>query len=146
MLALVTGGAGFVGSHLTERLVADGHTVRLVDCLTPYYDPTQKRANLDPLTRLPRCEIVIADLRTTDLAMLLTDVEVVFHQAGQPGVRASWRDGFPGYVEHNVLVTQRLLEAVRETDLHRLVFASSSSVYGDAPVISNDGARSSQTS
>jgi nucleoside-diphosphate-sugar epimerase len=130
-LALVTGAAGFVGSHLTERLVADGSRVRAVDCLTDYYDVRQKRENLRVLGELDGVEIVEADLRSSPLPGLLEGVDVVFHQAGQPGVRASW-DRFASYVEHNVLVTQRLLEASAAADLRRFVFASSSSVYGDA--------------
>jgi len=130
--ALVTGAAGFIGSHLTERLAAEGHAVRAVDCLTPYYDRSLKRANLEALARLPGCEVVEADLRSSDLGSLLGGIDVVFHQAGQPGTRASWRDGFAIYVEHNVLATQRLLEAARDVPLGRFVFASSSSVYGNA--------------
>lgn len=133
MRALVTGAAGFIGSHLVERLVAEGHTVVAVDCLTSYYELEQKRANLVSLHGLPDCVVVQEDLRTTDLAPLLEGIDLVFHQAGQPGVRASWASGFASYVEHNVLVTQRLLEAIRERPVARLVFASSSSVYGNAP-------------
>jgi UDP-glucuronate 4-epimerase len=133
MRALVTGAAGFIGSHLVERLVAEGHTVVALDCLTSYYELEQKRANLVSLHGLPDCVVVHEDLRTTDLAPLLEGIDLVFHQAGQPGVRASWASGFASYVEHNVLVTQRLLEAIRERPVARLVFASSSSVYGNAP-------------
>src|SRR6476619_3848268 len=114
MRALVTGAAGFIGSHLVERLVAEGHTVVAVDCLTSYYELEQKRANLVSLHGLPDCVVVQEDLRTTDLAPLLEGIDLVFPQAGQPGVRASWASGFASYVEHNVLVTQRLLEAIRE--------------------------------
>ena len=130
MRALVTGGAGFIGAHLTEALVAQGHDVRVVDCLTDYYDPAIKQANLDRLDA--GVEVVQADLRTDDLADLIDDVDVVFHQAGQPGVRLSWAEGFRAYESSNVLGTQRLLEACRGRDLRRFVFASSSSVYGDA--------------
>jgi len=133
MRALVTGAAGFIGSNLTERLVAEGHLVTAVDCLTAHYDPAQKRSNLDALGRLPSCVIVEADLRTSELGPLLEGIDVVFHLSGQPGVRSSWDSGFPSYVEHNILVTQRLLEAVRVRPIERLVFASSSSVYGNAP-------------
>lgn len=133
MRALVTGAAGFVGSHLVERLVADRVEVRGVDSLTDYYDPEQKRGNLDALAQLPGVELLREDLRTCPLDGLLDGVDVVFHQAGQPGVRASWREGFESYVEANLLVTQRLLEAIRDRPpLTRFVFASSSSVYGDA--------------
>lgn len=131
MRALVTGAAGFIGSNLVERLVDDGWGVVGIDCLTPYYDVGQKRANLDELLGRPGFEFVDADLRTCDLEQQLDGIDVVFHQAGQPGVRASW-DDFGSYVAHNIEVTQRLLEAVRTTPVSRFVFASSSSVYGDA--------------
>jgi UDP-glucuronate 4-epimerase len=132
MHAIVTGAGGFIGSHLSERLVAEGHTVTAVDCLTSYYDVNQKRSNLGVLSDLPRCEIVEADLATCDLDALLQGVDVIFHQSGQPGVRASWASGFSSYVQGNIVVTQRLLEAARKSPISRFVFASSSSVYGDA--------------
>jgi UDP-glucuronate 4-epimerase len=128
--ALVTGGAGFIGSHLAEALLDEGHQVRIVDCLTEYYDTGQKRDNLERLDG--RAEISDGDLRSTPIAPLLDGIDVVFHQAGQPGVRVSWADGFPAYETNNILATQRLLEACRDHPLTRLVFASSSSVYGDA--------------
>jgi nucleoside-diphosphate-sugar epimerase len=130
-LALVTGAAGFVGSHLVERLVADGWRVRAVDVLTDYYDPSQKERNLAEVDGLPGVTFHREDLRTCALEPLVDGVDVVFHQAGQPGVRASW-DRFASYVEHNVLVTQRLLDACVGAPLGRFVYASSSSVYGDA--------------
>jgi UDP-glucuronate 4-epimerase len=129
--ALVTGAAGFIGSNLVEELSRAGWTVTGVDCVTPYYEVGQKRANLAALDGLPGFSFVEADLRTVALEPLLAGVDVVFHQAGQPGVRASW-DDFPSYVDHNVFVTQRLLEAARGVPLQRFVYASSSSVYGDA--------------
>ena len=131
MRALVTGAAGFVGSHLVEHLVASGWQVVGVDCLTPYYDTAQKRSNLQVLRDLDGYVHADADLRVVDLDPLLEGVDVVFHQAGQPGVRASW-DEFRSYVEHNVLATQRLLGAIRRVPVARFVFASSSSVYGNA--------------
>lgn len=131
MNVVVTGAAGFIGSHLVQRLVGEGHSVRAIDCLTPYYDVSQKRENLDALTGLPGCTVHQVDIRTSDLTGLLNGVEIVFHQAGQPGVRASW-DGFDEYVEHNLIGTQRLLGAATRDALRRFVFASSSSVYGDA--------------
>lgn len=129
MRALVTGVAGFIGSHLADRLLADGWDVRGIDCLTDYYGLAQKRQNvLDVGTGL---ELVEVDLRSSELEPLLEDVDAVFHQAGQPGVRASW-DEFDSYVGHNITATQRLLEAARRTALRRFVYASSSSVYGNA--------------
>jgi len=131
--ALVTGGAGFIGSHLVEALLDEGDQVRLVDCLTDYYDVGQKEANLDRLASRPGAEIVLADLRESDITPMLDGIDVVYHQAGQPGVRLSWAEGFAAYDTCNILATQRLLEACRVATIDRFVFASSSSVYGEAP-------------
>lgn len=131
MRALVTGVAGFIGSHLAEALVAQGHVVRGVDAFLPTYDEAAKRRNLSTLLRSQLFELRELDLRR-DARGLLDGVDVVFHQAGQPGVRDSWAAGFASYVEHNVLVTQRLLEAARKRPVERFVYASSSSVYGNA--------------
>ncbi len=132
MRALVTGVAGFIGSNLAMRLVADGWSVRGIDCFTDYYPEVMKRANLAPLLVLERFEMVEADLLEVDLDQLLQAVDVVFHEAGQAGVRGSWASGFRVYNETNVDVTQRLLEGVRRNPVHRFIFASSSSVYGNA--------------
>jgi UDP-glucuronate 4-epimerase len=129
--ALVTGVAGFIGSHLAEALRARDDGVVGVDCLTDYYDASLKRRNLDEV-RSTGATIVEEDLRSCELAPLLDGTDVVFHLAGQPGVRASWSTGFGTYDQHNIAVTQRLLEAVRENPVKRFVFASSSSVYGNA--------------
>jgi UDP-glucuronate 4-epimerase len=130
-MALVTGAAGFIGSHLVERLVETGWHVRAVDCLTRYYSVEQKRHTVRGLESLPRCSVIRADLRTCDVAELVDGVDVVFHQAGQPGVRDSW-EGFDEYVAQNLLVTQRLLDAAHGSSVRRFVYASSSSVYGNA--------------
>jgi UDP-glucuronate 4-epimerase len=130
MRALVTGAAGFIGSHLVERLVEDGWDVVGIDNLTPYYDVAQKRANLEQVEARSGLRLEQVDLLTADLDSLLEGVEVVFHQAGQPGVRASW-DDFGSYADQNVMATQRLLAAAPPS-LERFVFASSSSVYGNA--------------
>jgi len=130
--ALVTGAAGFVGSHLAERLAGEGHEVRAVDCVSSFSDTSQKLANLATLGDLLGCEVVRADLLDFDLETLLAGVDTVFHQAGQPGVRSSWGRGLGSYVENNVLATHRLLEAVRwSRGVRRFVYASSSSVYGN---------------
>jgi nucleoside-diphosphate-sugar epimerase len=140
--ALVTGAAGFVGSHLAEALLARGDEVVGLDCFVPYYDVDVKRANLAPQLTSPAATFVEADLRVADLDPLLDGVDVVFHQAGQAGVRHSWSDGFADYVSLNLLSTQRLLEAVqRRQGACRVVFASSSSVYGNQdryPVVEDD--------
>jgi UDP-glucose 4-epimerase len=129
--ALVTGAAGFIGSTLTERLLRDGVQVTGVDLFTDYYDPGIKRRNIAPSLAHPRFRLIEMDLAEGDLGQL-PDVDVVFHQAAQPGVRASWGAEFAIYTHHNVLATQRLLERYRGVALDRFVYASSSSVYGDA--------------
>jgi len=129
---VVTGCAGFVGSHLVEANLDAGHTVLGVDCLTPYYDVAIKKSVLDLLLTRRGFTFADADLRTAELEPLLAGADVVFHEAGQPGVRLSWSDGFADYVSHNVLATQRVLEAARAARPGRVVYASSSSVYGNA--------------
>jgi len=130
--ALVTGAAGFVGSHLAEALLARGDTVLGVDCFTPYYDRATKAQNVAAARAHERFELIEADLRACDIGSLLSGVDAVYHQAAQAGVRLSWSDGFADYVGHNVLATQRLLEAVqRARPGARVVYASSSSVYGN---------------
>ncbi len=129
---LVTGAAGFIGSHLAERLVAEGHAVRGVDCFTDYYPRADKEANLAGLRREPRFELVEAGLAETDVAPLLRGVATVFHQAAQAGVRRSWGKEFLSYARNNVVATQRLLEACKDARPGRVVYASSSSVYGDS--------------
>jgi len=129
--ALVTGAAGFIGSHLSERLLASGVRVTGVDCFTDYYDPALKRRNVEGARANAAFTLLELDLGRADLATL-PDVDVVFHQAAQAGVRASWGAEFATYAHHNVLATQRLLERYRGAKLDRFVYASSSSVYGDA--------------
>lgn len=135
---LVTGAAGFIGSHLTERLLHEKYTVLGLDSFTDYYARPLKENNLRAAQGNPRFTFVEADLRTADLGELLTryQVKAIFHEAGQAGVRPSWGRDFQPYVERNILATQALLEAVANlpdrNQIQRFVFASSSSVYGDA--------------
>jgi len=121
---LVTGVAGFIGSHLAEALEEAGHDVVGIDCFTDYYDPALKEENARGL------DLLRLDLADDDLRGPLDGVDGVFHLAGQPGVRASFRD-FAAYLSRNVLATQRVFEAAAAAGI-RVVFASSSSVYGDA--------------
>ena len=129
---LVTGVAGFIGSHLAERLASEGHKVRGVDCFTDYYPRDDKEANLATLRGEPRFDFVEADLCEVDLPGLMRGIDTVFHQAAQAGVRRSWGKYFTTYTRNNVLATQRVLEACREAGVGRLVYASSSSIYGDS--------------
>ena len=128
---VVTGAAGFIGSHLVDALLHRGDTVVGIDCFTPYYAPEQKRQNLDAALGADRFTLVEDDLCETDLVGLLDGCDTLFHQAGQPGVRLSWSDGFADYSHHNLLATQRLLEAALVAGVRRVVYASSSSVYGN---------------
>ena len=131
---VVTGVAGFIGSHLAEALVERGHEVVGIDCFTPAYPPAEKRRNLARLLDQPGFRLVEGDLVTLALDAWFDGAAVVFHQAAQPGVRSSWGRDFATYVHHNILGTQCLLEACARTNVPRLVAASSSSVYGDAPI------------
>lgn len=128
---LVTGAAGFIGSHLAERLLADGYAVIGIDCFTDYYPRALKERNLRALRRHPHFRLIEDDLCTMDLDKIATQVDCIFHEAAQAGVRASWGTQFNIYVDYNVLATQRLLEAAHKADISRFVFASSSSVYGN---------------
>lgn len=132
MRALVTGAAGFIGSSLVDALLEQGADVCGVDVFTSYYDVEQKRGNLAAARDHDAFRLVEADLRTVELGPLLDGVDVVFHQAAQPGVRSSWASGFEEYVQQNILATQRLLEAAKLVDVGRFIYASSSSVYGQA--------------
>jgi nucleoside-diphosphate-sugar epimerase len=130
--SLVTGAAGFIGSHLCERLLAEGHRVIGLDAFTDYYSRAIKQQNLAPCSTHPEFRFLELDLARADLTPIVAEADFIFHQAGQPGVRPSWGEEFEVYVSGNIRSTQRLLEAVKgSTRLRRLVFASSSSVYGE---------------
>lgn len=129
--SIVTGCAGFIGSHVVEACLERGDRVIGVDVMTDYYDVTQKRSNLETALPDDRFELVEVDINDMPLD-LLDGVDVIYHQAGQPGVRSSWRDQFEEYVQRNVSATQRLLEAAVQRDVGRFVYASSSSLYGNA--------------
>lgn len=127
---MVTGAAGFIGSHLVDRLLGEGYEVVGVDSFTDYYAKALKRRNVSGALSSERFRLVEGDLCRMDLAALLDGVDRVAHLAGEPGVRASWGARFETYLERNAHATQRLLEAVSETGTKNLVHASSSSVYG----------------
>lgn len=131
MKALVTGGAGFIGSHLTAQLLASGAEVTALDGFTDYYPRPLKEANVAPFRDHPRYRLVEAAISGADLPRLLDGVTHVFHLAAQAGVRKSWGRDFALYTELNINATQILLEACAGRPLERFVYASTSSVYGD---------------
>jgi UDP-glucuronate 4-epimerase len=122
---IVTGAAGFIGSHLAEALQREGHDVLGVDSFTDYYERSRKERNAAEL------EVLEADLSHAALEPMLDGADGVFHLAGQPGVRSSWGESFQLYLDRNVRATQRLFQAAAAAGV-RTIFASSSSVYGDA--------------
>jgi nucleoside-diphosphate-sugar epimerase len=132
MRAIVTGAAGFVGSHLCAHLLDQGDEVVGIDCLTDYYDPRRKEVNLATLAGRDGFTQHRLDLTTASLTTLFERADVVYHLAGQPGVRGSWGEQFLPYVSRNITATQRVLEAARELSTGKVVYASSSSVYGAA--------------
>lgn len=131
MKAFVTGGAGFIGSHLSELLLERGASVRAIDAFTDFYPRPLKERNLQNLRHRDGYEFIEGDLREVNLAEALDGITHVFHLAAQAGVRRSWGSEFQVYTGLNVDATQALLEACAKRPIERLVYASSSSVYGD---------------
>lgn len=132
MSIVITGAAGFIGGNLSQRLLNEGYHVVGVDSVTDYYDVSIKRAVLGSLAPHPSFDFHELDLAHDDLAPLLKNAEAVVHLAAQPGVRLSWSDQFPVYVQRNLIATQRLLDTFSKRPDVPIHFASSSSVYGDA--------------
>ena len=135
MRALVTGCAGFIGSHLTESLLADGHGVVGVDCFNDNYGRSEKRANLVKAMEWESFDFVPLDLSRGSLHDLLQECDAVFHLAAEPGVRSSWGARFEAYIRNNLTATQHLLEAAMAAPHKPFVYASSSSVYGQAETL-----------
>ena len=130
---IVTGVAGFIGSHLAENILKQGDRIIGIDQINDYYDVNQKQANIAHLQQYPNFEFIKADIQELNWLELLKDVDVVYHQAAQAGVRSSWGKGFYDYTERNINATQIILEAAKEVNsIKRFVYASSSSVYGNA--------------
>ncbi|OZC96813.1 UDP-glucose 4-epimerase [Rhodococcus sp. 06-221-2] len=132
--SLVTGVAGFIGSSLAESILKDGGEVIGVDALTDYYSPDLKKRNLERLLDYKSFKFFAEDLAdlSTNVRDALNSSDTIFHQAGQPGVRGSWKSGFDDYVKQNIVVTQRILEAIENKPATKFVYASSSSIYGNA--------------
>lgn len=132
MKSVVTGAAGFVGSHLCEHLLSQGDDVVGIDSFTDYYDLRLKERNLQAALQSERFTLHREDLLEAPLAERFEGADVIYHLAGQPGVRPSWGADFGTYVSRNILATQTVLEAARTSAPTKVVYASSSSVYGDA--------------
>jgi nucleoside-diphosphate-sugar epimerase len=133
---IVTGAAGFIGSHLAEKLLKQGEEVIGIDEFNDYYDPLLKRKNISYLEAYPNFKLIETDIQLLNWSPVLKDVDVIYHQAAQAGVRASWGKGFQSYTQRNISATQILLEAAKDAQsLKRFVFASTSSVYGDAETL-----------
>jgi nucleoside-diphosphate-sugar epimerase len=130
---IVTGAAGFIGSHLVETLLNQGQRVIGIDHFNNYYDSALKRKNVAQFEQYSEFELIEGDILDLNWRSLLTETEVIYHQAAQAGVRASWGEGFRTYTERNINATQVLLEAAKDAPrLKRFVYASSSSIYGNA--------------
>ncbi len=133
MNCVVTGAAGFIGSALSEKLLAGGHCVTGLDNFSPYYHENLKKTNISLLKKYEKFTFYRGDILKTDLSKLLKRAQYVFHLAAQAGVRNSWGGEFKIYTDNNILATQKLLEAAKDAGaLRKFIFASSSSVYGDA--------------
>ena len=129
MKALVTGCAGFIGSHLTERLLRKGYEVIGIDCFTDYYAREIKERNIENALNEKNFKLIGEDILEMNE---YPEVDYVFHEAAQAGVRASWGKSFGIYTRNNIEATQKLLEFYKDREIKKFVYASSSSVYGDA--------------
>ncbi|NET45309.1 NAD-dependent epimerase/dehydratase family protein [Okeania sp. SIO2B3] len=130
---IVTGVGGFIGSHLAETLLNQGEKVIGIDQFNDYYDPVLKRQNISQFKDNSAFQLIENDIQSLNWSELLADIDIVYHQAAQAGVRASWGEGFRAYTERNINATQIILEAAKDApNLKRLVYASTSSVYGNA--------------
>jgi len=132
MNCLVTGAAGFIGSHLCRRLLKEGHYVSGIDSFTDYYPRSIKEANLAPFSKHKKLKFFPEDIKRLDLNNLLQNSDAVFHLAAQAGVRASWGKNFSIYTRNNIEATQKLLETAKKYRLLKFIYASSSSVYGSS--------------
>ncbi|UCE42270.1 MAG: GDP-mannose 4,6-dehydratase [Candidatus Aminicenantes bacterium] len=132
---LVTGAAGFIGSHLCKKLIRDGAHIVALDAFTDFYSRSIKENNIKSLINHPHFELMPVDILETNIDEIMNKVDVVFHFAAQPGVRTSWGSDFSIYTKNNIDATQRLLEAAKKSTLKKFIYASSSSVYGLSPLL-----------
>lgn len=133
MTCLVTGSAGFIGSHLCRKLIKEGFSVTGIDSFTDSYPKWIKERNIKPLMREKKFKLLSSDLNDLELKKLLSKTDYVFHHAAQAGVRASWGENFSVYIKNNIEATQKLLEAAKNSRIKKFIYASSSSVYGFCP-------------
>ncbi len=133
MICIVTGAAGFIGSHLCEKLLDIGHSVIGIDSFTDFYPKYIKEQNIRPLLKKGKFEFIAKDIHEYDLSKLMKKAGCVFHLAAQAGVRTSWGQNFSIYTKNNIEATQKLLEAAKDVTLEKFIYASSSSVYGFCP-------------
>jgi UDP-glucose 4-epimerase len=129
MKTLVTGCAGFIGSHLADKLLEQGYEVIGIDCFTDYYPRAIKEANISNALKNNNFKLIEENILNMEK---FPDVDYVFHLAAQAGVRASWGKSFELYTRNNIEATQKLLEFYKDREIQKFVYASSSSVYGDA--------------
>lgn len=135
-LSVVTGAAGFIGSHVAETLLQQGEQVIGIDHFNDYYNPALKRQNISGFINHPNFKLIDGDIQFLNWNLLLEDVDVIYHQAAQAGVRASWGTSFRTYTERNINATQIILEAAKDAkNLKRLIYASTSSIYGNAETL-----------
>lgn len=132
MKFVVTGAAGFIGSHLCEKLLAGGHVVIGVDSFSDYYSPKMKEENIKSILGNKNFLFHRGKLEEMELEKVFRGCDGIFHLAAQPGVRKSWGLDFEIYVRTNVLLTQKILEVLKNTPVQKFIYASSSSVYGNA--------------
>lgn len=132
MKVLVTGAAGFIGSHLCEKLLDSRYEIFAIDRFSDYYSRKRKEKNIEQLRRNPKFTFEELDLAEAKIESLIDGVSAIFHLAAQPGVRASWGVNFEIYIRDNIFATQKLLEAVKDKKIEKFVYASSSSIYGDS--------------
>jgi nucleoside-diphosphate-sugar epimerase len=135
-ISVVTGAAGFIGSHVAETLLKQGEQVIGIDHFNDYYSPELKRQNISGFINHPNFKLIDGDIQFLDWNLLLEDVDVIYHQAAQAGVRASWGTSFRAYTERNINATQIILEAAKDAkNLKRFIYASTSSIYGNAETL-----------
>ena len=137
--AIVTGVAGFIGSHLAEKLLEKNFRVIGIDCFTDYYSKEIKKNNICMCLKNKNFVFINNDIISMDLIPILKKASFVFHEAAQPGVRSSWGDAFEIYLRNNIKITQKILEAAKNVGgLEKIIMASSSSIYGNQEGIMNE--------